>query len=341
MCRPGPRAGRSILLLLLALLSLPASAQSEGAASLIERSDRFEFHSHFWLNLHHFLFDKAQRPDGQPMEGGRRLSRQEFAQIDAAIDWYRDELVGKSLLMDRQLYSAKRALITLAADAPPKHDAISAKLTEQLEAAAPVYRKYYWPRHDRQNREIVAWHRERIGRMEHRVLGRIAELAQQGWPDEIIRVDLTWDANWAGAYCTVEPIHVVITSKPSGPENTWPPGGWLELLFHEPSHAVIDPNSSAVGKTLNNVGRQLGHDNVGELWHAVLFLFSGTAVREALRDEGIDHQLLMVTEGIFSRHQPEVNEHFSAYIAGDEDLDSAAKSTLEALSRSGKLPPQR
>ena len=332
---PAPNAGRSFrrltIVLFFVVFSLPAQSETETPSTLIERTDRFVFHSNFWINLHHFLFEQSQLADGQPIDGGRLLSRDEFRQIDGAIDWYRDNLAKRSLLMDQRLYAVKRALIRFEQDASPEADALSSEHLAQLKAAAPVYEKYYWPRHDRQNREMVAWHRDRVRAMENQVLDRIAELAQQPWPDDLIRVDLTWDANWAGAYCTVQPIHAVITSRPGGPNNTWPPGGWLELLFHEPSHAVIDPESSTVGKTLNQLGEQLEHGDPGQLWHAVLFLFSGTAVQEALRREGMDHQLLMVSDGIFSRYQPEVNKHFAAYIAGEEDLQTAARDTLLEL----------
>ena len=337
----GAAVRHAVFVLLIATLSLPARGETDAPPSFIEATGRYEFHSHFWLNLHHFLYDEAQQPERRRIEGGRKLSQQEFSLIYGAVDWYRDEFGNRSLLSDPRLYAIKRALIDVGPDELPVHDAIGDELLAQLQTAAPVYRQHYWPRHDRQNREIVAWHRDRIRAIEDRVLGRIAELAQQSWPDGIIRVDLTWDANWAGAYCTVDPVHAVITSRPGGPGNTWPPGGWLELLFHEPSHAVIDPYSSTVGTTLGDVARELGLRDAGQLWHAVLFLISGTAVREALHDDGVDHQLLMVTEGIFSRYQPEVNRHFAAYVAGERDLRSAAKQALEALAASGKIRRNR
>ncbi|MDJ0761229.1 MAG: hypothetical protein QNJ19_17680 [Woeseiaceae bacterium] len=308
-------------------------------ASFIERTDRYAFYSNFWINLHHFLFQQAQRKDGEPIDGGRLLSRAEFAEINGAIDWYRDKLAQRSLLMDPYLYKVKRVLTGIEETELPTADAIDADHLAQLEAAASVYRTHYWTRHDRQNREIVAWHRDRIRALEHDVLDRISSLAQEPWPDEHIRVDLTWDANWAGAYCTVEPIHAVLTSRPGGPKNTWPPGGWLELLFHEPSHALIDPDSSTVGEILRETAEQLGLDGADQLWHAVLFLFSGTAVQEALGEEGVSHELLMVSESIFSRYQPAVNDGFAAYMAGKDTLHSAARETLEKLSAARQASP--
>ncbi len=323
----------SLVSLILALSACPvlASAESTSNSALIERSERYAFHSNFWINLHHFLFRQAQLPDGQPMEGGRLLSRSEFADIDGAIDWYRDNLSRRSLLMDRYLYKIKRKLIEYDNGEFPASDAISDDHRAQLKAAADVYRRYYWPRHDRQNREIVSWHLSKIRSHESKILTRISELAQESWPDETIRVDLTWDANWAGAYCTVKPTHVVLTSRPGGPQNRWPPGGWFELLFHEASHALIDPNSSTVGRTIASLADELEVSNADQLWHAVLFLFSGTAVKEALRSQGVEHELIMISEGIFVRYQPAVLDGFAPYIAGNASLRAASTETLSKL----------
>ncbi len=323
-----------LLLLLIVVGSAPVDATGDQSSpSHILSTERFEFHSNFWINLHHFLFQQAKRPDEQPMPGGRRLSREEFQQIDGAIDWYREHLAEHSLLMNERLYAVKRALITFGPDELTEHPALTGDHRVQLLAAAPVYRRHYWPRHDLQNHEVLFWHLQRIRTMEAPVLERIAELAQQDWPDGIIRVDLTWDANWAGAYCTTNPIHVVLTSRIGGPDNSWPPGGWMELLFHEPSHAIIDPQDSTVGKLLVEQAKARGLDSTGQLWHAVLFLFSGTAVREALERDGLDHRILMESEGIFRRDQPRVNEGMEPYMAGETSLDDALAGVVAQLER--------
>lgn len=333
------RVASLAVLLFLATGLVPgrAGAEAESAdpkandASLVVATERFAFHSNFWINLHHFLHRQAQRPDGAPIDGGRALSREAFQQLDGAIDWYREHLAEHSLLMNQQLYGVKRALIAFGPDQRPDAPAVTAEHLAQLEAAAPVYRRYYWARHDQQNRETVSWHLARIRALEQPVLTRIAELAQQPWPEEMIRVDLTWDANWAGAYCTTQPIHAVLTSRVGGPDNRWPPGGWLELLFHEPSHAVIDPGRSTVGRLLGEIAAEEGAADPGQLWHAVLFLFSGTAVREALALEGVEHRLLMETEDIFGRYQPAVQDGLGAYIAGEGELGAALRATVASL----------
>ncbi len=318
----------TLLMIVAASLSPPVLGDDTPPSSLIQRTERFEFHSHFWLNLHHFLYRLAQQPEGSLIEGGRSLTRDEFQQLAGAINGYRETLADLDLLLDDRMYAAKRVLIGLGPEQPPHHEALDADHRAWLEAAAPVYRKHYWPRHDLQNREMVSWQLQRVREMEQPVLGRISELAQQPWPEEIIRVDLSWDSNWAGAYCTTHPIHAVITSRPGGPDNRWSPAGWLEILFHEPSHALIDPGRSTVGQL---IAERQGMEDTGQLWHAVLFLFSGVAVQEALRDDGVEHQLLMVSEGIFTRYHDALFGSSDAYVAGEEPLEAFLEQAVGAL----------
>lgn len=201
----------------------------------------------------------------------------------------------------------------------------------RLKAAAPIYRAHYWPQHDHQNRSIVAWHEDLVNTLENPVLDRIATLAQQTWPEELIRVDLTWDANWAGAYCTTRPTHAVITSRQGGPNNTWPPGGWFELLFHEPSHALIDPNRSAVAQAISAAARELDVETPNQLWHGVLFYFSGVATREGLATQGIEHDLLMQSEQIFARYHAALYSALPAYLDGRISLEKAMLEVIKGL----------
>src|SRR2546429_5270309 len=64
---------------------------------------------------------------------------------------------------------------------------------------------------------------------------RLADIYQTRWPHEKIRVDVVAYANWAGAYTTVDPLRVTISSL--DPRNQGPQA--LEVLFHEGSHGKI------------------------------------------------------------------------------------------------------
>ena len=310
---------------------VPGAQAQQADSSLVATTDRYEFHSNLWVNLHHFLYAQAKRPEGAKLPRGRSLSRAQWQTMNDAITWYREHLADRDLLLDERMYDIKRALIRYGPDDIPDHAAVTDEHRAHLEAAAQVYRNHYWPRHDHQNRSIWAWHESLIRALENDVLDRIADLANEPWPDGPIRVDLTWDANWAGAYCTTSPTHAVITSRQGGPDNSWPPGGWLELLFHEPSHALIDPDSSAVAKAIAAAANELDMKPPRGLWHGVLFYLSGSATREMLAAEGVEHSLLMDDEQIFAGYHEALFASMPAYLAGEISLDEAMLRVLKVL----------
>ena len=313
----------------------PGALAQQANPSLITTTDRYEFHSNLWINLHHFLYAQAKNPEDAKLPGGRSLSREQWQGMNDAITWYREHLAGRDLLLDERMYNIKRALIQYGPDDVPDHVALTDEHRAHLEATARVYRIHYWPRHDHQNRSVWAWHESLVRAAENDVLDRIADLANEPWPDGLIRVDLTWDANWAGAYCTTRPTHAVITSRMGGPDNSWPPGGWLELLFHEPSHALINPNSSAVAKAIAAAASDLDIEPPRGLWHGVLFYLSGSATRERLAAEGVQHSLLMHDQKIFAGYHEALFSSMPAYLAGDIDLDEAMLRVLVALQTEG------
>ncbi len=321
-----------LLCLWLALwVAVPVAQTQQADSSLIAATDRYEFHSNLWVNLHHFLYAQAKKPDDAKLPRGRSLSRAQWQAMNDAITWYREHLADRDLLLDERMYNIKRALIRYGPDDVPDHAAVTEEHRARLEAAAPVYRSHYWPRHDDQNRSVWAWNESLIRALENDVLDRIADLANEPWPDGPIRVDLTWDANWAGAYCTTHPTHAVITSRQGGPDNSWPPGGWLELLFHEPSHALIDPDNSAVAKTIAAAANELDMEPPRGLWHGVLFYLSGAATREGLAEQGVEHSLLMHDEEIFAGYHEALSAGIPAYLAGDIRLDEAMLRVVKVL----------
>src|SRR5205807_9661705 len=88
---------------------------------------------------------------------------------------------------------------------------VPAKLTQVLEAAAPVYRAHLWPDHDRANRRWIMRVAPLVREQGVGLSERLAYIYQARWPREKIRVDLTGYANWSGAYTTVDPLRVTIS----------------------------------------------------------------------------------------------------------------------------------
>ena len=94
---------------------------------------------------------------------------------------------------------------------------------------------------------------------------------------------------------------------------------------------MIDPSESKIGELVRSIADEVQYEKADQLWHALLFYFSGAAVQEALSERGVDHQLLMKTEGIFSRYHDPIFKHVSGYVAGEERLEPAVEQTIRAL----------
>src|SRR5438552_8227459 len=88
---------------------------------------------------------------------------------------------------------------------------LPAKLTQVLEAAAPVYRAHHWPDHDRANRRWIMRVAPLVREQGVGLSKRLADIYQTRWPREKIRVDVTGYANWTGAYTTADPLRVTIS----------------------------------------------------------------------------------------------------------------------------------
>ena len=204
----------TIALTALALQTNPARAQTQ--TGIIATTKHFEFHSNPWLNLHHFLFNIAKDHHA----GGLRkyltdsgLSDTQATVFDDAASFYRDNYIDNSLLFNRDLFALKRLLIATAGNEDITLDGYTDVAT-QLRRARPIYDEHFWPAHRRANQRILDDNLELASELEDCVFMRIANLSKNQWPDRKVRVDLTYVANWAGAYTTVNPIvHAVIRSS--------------------------------------------------------------------------------------------------------------------------------
>src|SRR5271168_3656544 len=136
------------------------SAQTESPANL------FDFHSGFWINLHHFLYRQASL--SQPQTGPhslaltgadneelQHLSPPEREAWNAAVAYYAGLFAKRDLLFDDGLRTTKDKLEDAEASPDLANVEISAELKAVLLSAAPIYRKHWWPRHDAENRDWI------------------------------------------------------------------------------------------------------------------------------------------------------------------------------------------
>lgn len=262
----------------------------------------FELHSGFWLNLHHMLYNEARQQRGavpagstKPGKSGKpvlqvapaarvTLTAAEQHAWDQAVSYYASNYADKDLLFSLELILIKNQLgdfetcDDLAGARKKSCDAgLPANLTKILDAVAPVYRAHYWPADDRANR---AWIKRVAPLVREQGVGlshRLADIYQTRWPTDKIRVDVTAIANWAGAYTTLEPLRVTISS--TDPRNQG--AAAFEVLFHEASHGI----AQAVEEAINRECRQRDKPIPRDLWHALIFYTTGEVIKPIMLAE--------------------------------------------------------
>src|SRR5256885_8483726 len=261
----------------------------------------FELHSGFWINLHHTLYDEARQRGPAASHSARggsaskpalqvapeartTLTPAEQHAWDNAVSYYAANYADKDLLFSTELILLKNQLgdfeecDELSGVRKKVCDAgLPAKLTQVLEAAAPVYRTHHWPAHDRANR---AWIRRVAPLVREQGVGisqRLADIYQTRWPAEKNRVDVTAFANWAGAYTTVDPLRVTISSTDSRNQGA----AALEVLFHEASHGIAIPVEQAITRECRQREKPIPRD----LWHALIFYTTGEVIKPLMDAE--------------------------------------------------------
>jgi len=247
----------------------------------------FEFHSGFWLNLHHTLYQEARRQQSAtpattnatpraPLLSGLTVSEQRA--WSEAVAYYAANFAGKDLLFTGDLVQLKDQFgdfedcVDLTGSKQKFCNAgLDPKLTRILEAAAPVYRAHLWPAHDKANRRWVFAVAPLVRTQSVALSQRLADIYQTHWPRYRIRVDVAGYANWAGAYTTVDPLRVTISS--TDPRNQG--NAALEVLFHEASHGIAEPVEQAIIRECRQRDKPIPRD----LWHALVFYTTGEVIR--------------------------------------------------------------
>ena len=281
---PPSRVIAHLLVLIFALFLVPAApAQDEPPAAPLPV---FEFHSGFWLNLHHTLYRQArlQRSSAAGANavtttaGMNNLSPSEARAWNSALAFYTKTYADKDLTVSLEMILIKNQLgdfetcADLTGTKKKTCDAgLPAQLTQTLESAAPVYRAHLWTEHDRSNRRWIAAVAPLVRRSGLNLSHRLAEIYQTPWPKERIRVDVTSFASSNGAYTTLDPLRVTVASTDTRNQGAEA----LEVLFHEASHGIADVVQDAIFRECRQRDKPIPRD----LWHALLFYTTGEVIR--------------------------------------------------------------
>jgi GNAT superfamily N-acetyltransferase len=258
----------------------------------------FELHSGFWINLHHTLYYEAKQrgaTSSSPQRGspapqlklktmkdsGTALTPAEQRTWDSAVAYYAANFANKDLLFNTDLMLLKNQLEDfedcddLSGARKKTCDAgLPGNVTPILDAAAPVYRAHLWADQDRVNRRWIARVAPLVEEQGVGVSQRLADVYQTKWPKQKIRVDVTGFANWAGAYTTLDPLRVTISSADSRNQDDEA----FEVLFHEASHGIAEALQDAIVRECRQRGKAIPRD----LWHALIFYTTGEVIKPVL-----------------------------------------------------------
>lgn len=303
------------------------------------RFPRFQFHSNFWMNLHHFLYHQARlrlvsdegAPNSPSVAGlARNLEPVKVEELTAdeqkawndALDYYAANLAGRDLLFNGDMVNIKNRLSEWEKQPDLSLSGLRAELIAAMSKAAPIYRARWWAAHERKNREWIAAVEPRIAAMGEEVGIRLATAYQSQWPGEIITVDVTYYANWAGAYTSDLPLHITISS--SDARNQEETG--FEILYHEASHGLTRHVRDAIARECRNRDKPIPRD----LWHAVLFFTTGEMVKRSLAGRpgaSANYVPYAYRYGLFEQSWPQfrplLERYWRPYIEGRLDFDSA------------------
>lgn len=260
----------------------------------------FEFHSGFWVNLHHFLYHEARARSlaksakesgskaSSPVlktspEAASPLTAVEQKAWDRAVAYYAAEYSQRDLTVNLDLVLLKNQLgdfedcDELTGKKKRACDAgLPGGIGPILEAAAPVYRSHWWPGHDRANRRWVTRVAPLVREQGVGLSQRLADIYQTSWPKDKIRVEVSAFANAAGAYTTLDPLRVTISSTDSRNQGSEA----LEVLFHEASHDIARPVEIAIVRECKQRDKPIPRN----LWHALIFYTTGEVLRPVTQD---------------------------------------------------------
>jgi hypothetical protein len=302
----------------------------------------FVFHSGFWINLHHFLYEQAllrrqaaqskQATESVPQPIDQRTPK-ERQLWDAAVDYYLKNMVKRDLLFDQDLVAMNDQLSESEAVRDLSKSGVNSDVAKVLESVAPVYRVHWWPQHDRANRFWIAVATPMVQQFGRTLINQLTAAYKAKWPTDPIRVDVVEYANWAGAYTTFgdgQHVHITMSTDPGNQGFAA-----LELLFHEASHWMVGPNNGAVARAIARECKAKNKPIPRDLWHAIIFYTAGEFTRRDLSENRVTDYTPYAYRGLWARAWPNLQRplelYWQPYLEGKVDFDKAMTNIIDAL----------
>jgi hypothetical protein len=234
----------------------------------------FEFHSGFWINLHHTLFNQAAG-----MKAGRPPDLTDLPPAEAgvwnqALTFYGQSLVNHDLL-EASMVRMNQALALAGNTSDLQAPTLSRNMEQVLEAVAPIYQARWWPEHDKKNREWIASITVLVAKHESGLKPALARAYDTPWPKGAARVEVSYYVTGNSAYTSTEPTLITVSSRSERNQGA----GGLETLFHEAGHALVQKTFAEIAKEEKSRKKDLKYRDI---WHALIFYTTGELVRKQL-----------------------------------------------------------
>lgn len=291
-------------------------AQENRYSDTLYQTEYFTFHNNMWMNLYHFFYEQAcHRQKIKLAEDGlvfnnigdsiriTQLTSEERGLFSKGVDFFKQNIIDQELLNSRRVFKWLQIQPTTQNIIDT---AYSKEFTDNLNSLKTLYEDHFWPRHRKENIELLNNYINLIEKTETTVIRKMEALSGSKW-EGIVRVDLTTYGNWAGAY-SPDFDNLVISSIDPMMNSTI----FIEFVFHESSHLLFTRNSP-FRKSLFFKSKELNIEQPRHLWHAAMFYLSGLATREVLKENGESHELIMKKKNIFSRFYE--NEKFRSILS--------------------------
>ena len=301
-------------------LILAASVSAQDRPMLSVKVGRYRLQSNPWVNLHQRLLYAAQFEPVTPAS----LSGDDLSKWNNAVDAYRAFAGKRSPISDVELVRLNTALSATSTWNLPS--SLPKAAATVLEAAMPIYRVAQWEEDDRANRFWIAMAEPMLASAGEELAAAHAKAYGVPFPTDIL-VDVVPFGWQFGAYTVGEGehAHTVVTSMEPGYQGF----AALEMLMHEPSHAIVGGGSKdAIGVDLARVSRELKIRPYANLWHAILFYTSGELTRRALAKRGVSNYhpvILDMYQRGFAGYRKSLETHWQAYLDGKISREDAIK----------------
>jgi hypothetical protein len=283
----------------------------------------FSFHSNPWLNLHHILWSRG---DGAPLPAD--MPESERTAWAAGVEFYAP-YSKRDLIFDDGLIAIKEELRSAEEKASLDGLAIESGAKATLERLMPIYRKHWWPAHDRTNRDWIAAVRPLVARHGAALNQAIARAYDVTMPDNPVSVDVSVRAHPNGAYETgpAGVTHVMISSVDTGYRGY----AALEMLFHERSHAW----GSVLARAIFAAAKEQGVSVPPQLPHAVLFYTAGELTARELKTHGIVYahfaQGPIYTNMCGAGCQDKMAAHWTSHLDGKRSIVESLSALVAAF----------